>query len=197
MVTLGVMLLYFPPILVAFNQRFILRYHNLLGFKLSIPIGLVLTVMMSYLLPSAWFVFVFYLALYHFAMFYIRVGSRFRITRPDAFSLSIYLVFAVSVLWEWPIQLNIPQNIDALILSVFKAVAIPLFFLKIYNIGFKLSVTWVWLVTGGITLGFLLMYALDNPLINLYRVVWAFLLLIAIPIMKKDIKNHDNKVSTL
>lgn len=194
-VTLGVMLLYFPPLLIWLGQSFLDKHVRLIDMRFTLPLGAVLTVMLAYLIPEAWWIFLFYFALFNFTRFYSRYGSLFQISKLDSFSLSVYLCFAVSVLWEWPIQLAVTQNLDALILSGFKAVAIPLFFYKAYKLGFRLSSSWIWLCLCISLGGIGLIPIADNLIINLYRLTWASLLLITIPIKHKVISNNDNENS--
>jgi hypothetical protein len=196
-VTLGVMLLYFPPLLIWISQGFLRKYQVLIDMRFSLPVGLVFTIMLSYLIPQAWFIFLFYFGLFHFTRFYSRYGSLFHISKLDSFSLSVYLCFAVSVLWEWPIQIAVAQNLDALILSGFRVLAIPLFFYKAYQLGFRFGTSWIWISVFIFLGGVGLIPVANNMLINLYRFVWAFLLLIAIPVKKRDISKGDNEKPTL
>ncbi len=139
LVTLGLFLLYFPPIFVHLNQDLLKRFPVLTNYVYNIVIASILTGMMMGLVPQASSVFLFYFILFFGLRAFIRGNSRASISNSDAFTLSIYICFAVSVLWEIPIQLTIYQNIDAVIISGLKAMAIPLFFHKVYKLGWRLK----------------------------------------------------------
>lgn len=154
LVSLGLLLLFFPPIFTALFQDYFKRFPILVNYIYNLLIGAALTGMMIFLVPQATYVFIFYYLLFFSLRAFIRGMSKGAITQLDAFSLSVYICFAVSVLWEIPIQLTIYQNIDAVILSLIKYIAIPLFFLQIYKMGWRpgieLYFTSIFLVTTGI-----------------------------------------------
>ena len=161
LVTLGLFLLYFPPIFVHLNQNLLKRYPVLTNYIYNIFIASILTGMMMGLVPQASSVFLFYFILFFGLRAFIRGMSRASISNIDAFTLSIYICFAVSVLWEIPIQLTNYQNIDAVIISGLKVIAIPLFFHKIYKLGFQFKNTGIIILSLTIFYGITLIHMIN------------------------------------
>ncbi len=154
LVSLGILLLFFPPFLTAMAQNLLKKYPILIDFVYNMVVGSILTGLLIALVPQAAGVFIFYFVLFFVSRLVIRSGSIMRINQLDAFTLSVYICFITAVLWEIPIQLTIYQNIDAVILSGFKALAIPLFIHKIYSLGWRLHENDVARVFGLIMIGY-------------------------------------------
>src|SRR3990170_4239696 len=134
-VTLGVMLLYFPPMLVWASEPLLKRFNPVLQV-IIFPVSILLASIMISLLPQASYVFILYFILFTVWRKIIRMMGG---SSSDNIVLPIYMCFAVSVLWEWPVQIAIPQNPDALLLSLFKALGIILFIVKIRRLGWRVG----------------------------------------------------------
>ncbi len=189
------LLLFFPPLFTwAFNfHERILRILTIVA-----PGGAIL---LMFLMQSAAYVFIIYLGVFYFVLWYSRrsVGLPFAL----AFALAVYVPFSISVLWEFPIQIGIPQNPQALILSSFKALGILFFFVTVRRLGWRALPSFINAVSFtaliGVLMGlvFALQYAtyprIDDKvqftpaliiLAHLYRVPWFFLLLSVINDLK-------------
>jgi hypothetical protein len=134
---------------------------------------------MSVLIPEALYVFTFYFILFNAFLFFT---DRMILDKVKAFSIAIYVCYSISVLWEWPIQLTIYQNIDAVILSGFRALAIPFFFYTIYKMGWKPTHSFINFNLIIVCLGFVLMQAINEFGVNnilmflhLYRLPWLYM----------------------
>ena len=197
---LALFLLFMPPLFVFILKDSLKPIESMLSPLISFPIGVLLTYILSSLIPEATYVFIFYLLLFHFVMFFTGWGSKniwqnkFILSKIESFSLSVYFCFAISVLWEWPFQLafQIPYGIyqEALMASSFKALGILFFFYTVYRIGWRPYVGWLMLLMTTLMIGLLLTFlgiyfpSSSNELFwhyQTYRLPWILLLLLAIP----------------
>jgi hypothetical protein len=207
LVSLGLFTLYLAPSFVFAFQKFITKYIIITKFKFTIPFGLFMVAILSYLVPSASWIYFLYFVLYHYARAFLASRwlrrlienldvydvddldtSKRNFLAVKSFSLSIYIIYSVSVLWEFPIQITITQNLDAVILSIFRAIAIPFFFYEIYRLGYRLDVihliSAVFVFVGGLFLSVLISAFGVVPfefLINSYRVIWFYFLVYLVP----------------
>jgi len=179
-ITLGVMLLYFPPMLIWASEPLLKRFNPVLQV-IIFPVSILLASTMIFLLPQATYVFILYFILFTVWRKIIRMMGG---SSSDNIVLPIYMCFAVSVLWEWPVQIAIPQNPDALILSLFKALGLLLFINKIWGLGWRLR-NWVIIALpiiialGNILAVLLLQNGVTDPLFwaaHLYRLPWILIL---------------------
>jgi hypothetical protein len=116
--------------------------------------------------------------------------ERYRFT---AFLISVYSIYFISVAWEYPLQLTTPQNVEAVLLSGFKALAIPLLFLELKRVGFRPTKAWgislyIALLYGMTSLSLILIYGLNNETIfmaNMGRFIWLPFLITSWPIIYK------------
>ena len=145
-VNLAFLLLFFPPLLFYMLPRFSDQVYRLL--LLAAPLGAVLLIVM---MRTSAFVFIGYLLTFYLLFYYARKAAM--LDMRHSFAISLYAVFAISVLWEFPIQIGIPQNPDALLLSIFKGLGIPFFFLTIYRLGWRPSLGFVQAVAIIVTVG--------------------------------------------
>src|SRR3990172_7726244 len=180
---LGVYLLYAAPIMVFLWEPLLKRVSNYVH-ESAMPLSIGLVIFMMWALNIALYVFVFYFALYWVTQYLlIRWGAPYS----DSLILPVYLCFAVSVLWEWPIQLTIPQHFDSLAASSFKALGIIFIFQKLVKLGWRPDRTSWWILISIILLGVSLTGNIWLNGINqmfwythLYRAPWIIFLLISI-----------------
>jgi hypothetical protein len=123
-----------PPLAAWALQPLINRAWNIFTLMNTMMLSIVLTIIMSMAYPEAYPTFVLYFFIFNFLMLFY---SRSLLNNSKGLSLAIYTCFAISVLWEWPIQITIPQNETALALSGFKALGIPFFFFLVYKEGWR------------------------------------------------------------
>lgn len=193
----GMFLLYCPPLLVwtysTSIDSFLFKIPRYIIFSASV----VLMVVMFQLMPTVPpFVFIFYMI--SFNSIYLLYNLCFK-SKGEAFRVAIYVCFAISVLWEWPIQLTNYQNPIAVALSGFKALAIPFLFITVKNIGWRLSIKQaVWL---NITVfyGLILTYYLTikSPLelyndLHFYRIYWLVWFILII--IETYINSREHKI---
>lgn len=176
----GVFLLYLPPLMVFMTQGLIHRYRYLLYPERAIWLTVPLTAFMLVLLPEAWVAWLSYFCIFNIMNYY----AYKRLRKPAiAFSLSVYACFAISVLWEWPYQLSYTQNMDAVYMSLFKALGVPFFLLAIYRLGWRpnlFQLSSALLIVGYGVLALLLIEHI-GLLLHLYRLPWFFFLLFLVP----------------
>jgi hypothetical protein len=208
LVSIGLFVLYLAPSFVFAFQKLIFRHIILTKFKFTIPFGLFIFFILSYLVPQASWIFFLYFILYHFSRSFI--ASRWlrslidkkhindvdnlslnqrKFLAVNSFSLSVYIIYSVSVLWEFPIQIAIIQNLDAVILSFFRLIAVPFFFYQTYRLGSRLNIFHlsgvIFIFLGGLVISILIIQYGVTPfefLINSYRIIWFFFLLYLIPL---------------
>lgn len=181
LVNLGVFLLYGVPLFVYLIKdlinglRDLLRYHYVLAFSSS------LYVLMLYLYFAAYVPFTIYFVGFNLVFFIL---DRLTLDRARSFMLSIYICYAVSVLWEWPIQIVFSQNPDALILSLCRAVAIPLYLVTVKKMGWRPNKfflkTVLILLVAGLVIAFCLKSGADPYLVHFYRVPWFTILILTV-----------------
>jgi len=87
-----------------------------------------------FLIPQAWAIFPFYSIL---LFLLVGIAKKYGIKLKHSLPMGIYFIYAISVLWEIPIQYGILQNPDALMLSIFKVAGVPFFFYWLYERGWK------------------------------------------------------------
>lgn len=178
MINLGVFLLYMPPFVVFVSQHLLQKVRDVLKFGLLLAISFNLYVLMIILLPQAWGAFTFYFVAFHLFFF---LASRIILDNVKAFSLAVYVCFAISVLWEWPLQIVFVQNLDALLMSSFKAMGIPFFYITLKRLGwrprkeFYLAVILFFII--GLVLSLMINYGFEAYYwpAHLYRLPWLLL----------------------
>jgi len=147
---LGVYLLYAAPIMVFLWEPLLKRVSNYVH-ESAMPLSIGLVIFMMWALNIALYVFVFYFALYWVTQYLlVRWGAPYS----DSLILPVYMCFAVSVLWEWPIQLTIPQHFDSLFASSFKALGIPLLILHLRRRKWRPSTDFIILIIATVLIGF-------------------------------------------
>ena len=138
---------------------------------------------MMNLIPQAWAVFPFYNILLIGLIF---IARKYRMSLKDSLPMAIYFVFAISVLWEIPIQIGVSQNTNALALSMFKMLGVPLLFYWMYQRGWRLNVRFNVLLSETVMLGIILTGLITADAISTnrtlfwlahsYRLVWIVIL---------------------
>ena len=179
---LGVYLLYAAPIMVFLWEPLLKRVSNYVH-ESAMPLSIGLVIFMMWALNIALYVFVFYFALYWVTQYLlVRWGAPYS----DSLILPVYMCFAVSVLWEWPIQLTIPQHFDSLFASSFKALGIPLLILHLRRRKWRPSTDFIILIIATVLIGFSIAGFISIVGIismfwtaHLYRVPWIIIMLIA------------------
>ncbi len=181
---LGLFLLYLPPLFVMLFSKQLNHNRESINYKNIFLYSSILTVIMMVLMPEAYYTFWLYFIMFNLIYFYV---ERLTLDRALGLKLGVYSCFAISVLWEWPIQLTLFQNIDAVIMSGFKAVGIIALYqnLKFNNTsGFIITLTLFigLLITLGINfLGIDKMFYITHA----YRLPWLLIILHSITITYK------------
>ena len=180
---LGIYLLYAAPVTVFIYESWIRKASQYFQQSMM-PLSIGLVIFMMWALNAALYVFVFYFALYWLTQYLlVRWGSSYS----DSLVISVYLCFAVSVLWEWPIQLTIPQHFDSLAASSFKALGIPLLILHLRRRKWRLNIDFVMLIIATVLIGVSIAGFISLVGIipvfwaaHLYRMPWIIIMLIAV-----------------
>lgn len=190
---LGIFLLYAVPIMVFMYESVIRRVAPFIQ-QSAMPLSLGLTIFMIWALHSAVYVFVFYFALFWICQF---LFTRWGACYSDSLVLPIYLCFALSVLWEWPVQLTVPQHFDSLLASGFKALGIPFLYLKLRKMGWRPDTDYYMMIMfalliGSSIAGFIYLQGIKPSfwLAQGYRLPWIAILLLGV----RD--TYLNKLST-
>lgn len=198
LINLGVFLLYMPPFIVFVSQYLLIKLRDVIKSWLLLGLSFPLYVMMIMLLPQAWGAFTFYFATFHLFFF---VASRIILDNVKAFSLAIYVCFAVSFLWEWPLIISYygvlyAYNFDSVVMSLFKALGIPFLYLTIWRLGWRPNKEFIGLLVGIIILGRILSTDISYVgwFIHLYRLPW--LLLFTLNIMSLRAKDFYKWIET-
>lgn len=198
MINLGVFLLYMPPFIVFVSQHLLNKIRDLIKIWVLLMLSVPLYIMMVMLLPLAWGAFTFYFVTFHLFFFF---ASRIILDNVKAFSLAVYVCFAISVLWEWPLQIVFYQNVDALIMSSLKALGIPFLYLTIYKMGWRPSAGFYYFLFLISSMGIVLVFGIPELLdyglifyIHLYRLPW--LMLFTLNIMSLRAKDFYKWVET-
>jgi len=190
LINLGVFLLYGIPLLVFIIEGLINRCRDLLKYHLVLGLSSLLYVMMLYLYLPGWIPFTIYFFMFNSVFFII---DRVILDRSRSFMLSIYICYSVSVLWEWPIQLVFKQNLDAVILSLFKVLAIPLYIRIVYKMGWRPNKFWFGFVVFNMGLGLvlsgLLTLGISPHIMHFYRLPWLMLMVLTILGAKREYLN--------
>lgn len=182
---LGMFLLYLPPLTVWYFSDITNKIINKFPLKIIFSISIVLWAIMIQLMPTvAPFVFMFYLTTFNLIL--LLYNKLFK-NKGEAFRISIYVCFAISVLWEWPIQLTNYQNPIAVILSIFKALGIPFLLITLVKRGLKINHKQSLLLLYNVLVGIMLTYFLTiypvtelYYILHLYRIFWLILFIFII-----------------
>ncbi len=197
----GLFMLYCPPLFVWLYtdliDQTIVKIKDLTYYIFII--SAIFTIIMFNVMPTVpLFVFGFYMITFNgIFLLYNKIFNN----KGEAFRVAIYVCFAISVLWEWPIQLTNTQNINAVILSGFKALGIPFFIVtvkkRMWDLTWMSAMFLVAIVFYGLTLTNFLTYINPNEiyfLLHFYRIlwlVWFILIIIETYINSKDLKKRQ------
>ena len=178
---IGFATLFFPPFLIASLGHYIQK-SNHLSYLLVISTPFV-TILMMNLIPQAWAVFPFYNIL---LIGLILIARKYGMSMKESLPMAIYFVFAISVLWEIPVQIGVSQNINALALSMFKMLGVPLLFFWMYQRGWRLNLRFNVLLSEAIMFGIILTGLITPDAISTnrtlfwlahsYRLIWIVIL---------------------
>ncbi len=171
---LGFAILFFPPLLIATLGYSIQRIKYLPHLLIiSTPF---LTILMMNLIPQAWAIFPFYNIL---LVGLVLIAKKYKMEIKESLPMAIYFVFSISVLWEIPIQIGILQNPNALAISTFKMIGVPLLFFWMYQRGWRLNGRFYGTLITTIIFGAGLAYFIDYKTIQTlfwlahgYRLFW-------------------------
>ncbi len=184
LVPLGLYLLYLPPTFAFLFKNDLNHNRKSINYLNVISFSSVFTVIMMLLMPEAYYTFWIYYILFNTLYFYV---ERLTLDKALALRLSIYSCFAISVLWEWPIQLTIYQNIDAVIMSGFKALGIIFLIYELKQSKFKINNTLGFIFTLTLFLGLLVtlgivFFGIESMfyLTHIYRLPWIIVIIYAI-----------------
>lgn len=131
----GVFLIYFPSLLLWGWQRILQRRFEQSIIPISVVISVALTGFMVINSVASPLIFLFYLGLF-WSLFF--AGKKLsRLSNVVSVSMSLYACYAVSELYEWPIQVTIPQNPVAVALSGFQLLGLIFFFKQASKLGWK------------------------------------------------------------
>jgi len=173
--------LFFPPFIIASLGYYIQKSkHFSYLLVISTPF---LTILLMNLIPQAWAVFPFYNIL---LIGLILIARKYRMSLKESLPMAIYFIFAISVLWEIPIQIGVNQNTNALALSMFKMLGVPLLFYWMYQRGWRLNLRFNILLSEAVMVGIILTGLITPDAIHLnrhifwlahsYRLVWIVIL---------------------
>ncbi len=188
---LGLFLLYLPPLFVMLFSKQLNENRESINYKNIFLYSSIFTIIMMVLMPEAYYTFWLYFIIFNLIYFYV---ERLTLDRALGFKLAIYSCFSISVLWEWPIQLTLYQNIDAVIMSGFKALGIIFLYYQLKKDGYKLDNITGFLITLTLFIGLLItlgitFFGIDKMfyLTHAYRLPWLIIIFNTITVTYKDI----------
>lgn len=200
LVPLDLFLLYLPPLFAFMYSKTINHNRESLSYRNIIGISFFLTVIMNIMMIEAYYTFWLYFIIFNGLFFYV---ERLTLDRALGFRLSIYSCFALSVLWEWPIQLILYQNIDAVLMSGFKALGIIFLYLELKKSKFKFDNTLGFFISLTLFLGLLITLGINFLgihsmfyITHAYRLPWIIIIFYAITITYKNLNKKNTNLTS-
>lgn len=200
----AIVIVYLMPFLVYLSKPFMVKHEELISPRKVLLLVLTAASFLALVIKPYW-VFPMYAVLFvvvhGLTLSYTKTKTQY--SRGElrflAFSLGVYVIYAIAQLWEWPYELTQPIG-TPILYAMLQLVPIVFFFQALMGYGFKVTnsyLKWVLVAVGyGVALTAELYFiGIENQqlyyALHLYRLVWLTVFVRALQITFSEKKATD------